>query len=99
MHIPDGFLDPIIAATTYLIFLTYIGYSIYKIHNKIDPNTISLLTVIAAGIFAAQMLNWPLPGGTKSTFCRWSISSYIAWSMAWSIINDPRIGNSMPSIS
>jgi len=70
MHIPDGFLDPITSAITYAIFLAYFAYAIRKIRASHlgEPNAIALTSVLAAGIFAAQMLNWPIPGGTSLHF-------------------------------
>lgn len=65
MHIPDGFLDPATAALTYLLMLGYGGYALYKAKQMLSAELISLVTVLAAAIFAAQMLNWPLPGGTS----------------------------------
>ncbi len=65
MHIPDGFLDPAWIMSTYLIAITYYIVSVKKYLGRIDPDKISLLTVVAATIFVAQMLNWPLPGGTS----------------------------------
>lgn len=67
MHIPDGFLDPITIIVTYMISITYLAFSLVK-SKGIGANKISLATVLAAGIFAAQMLNWPLPGGTSLHF-------------------------------
>lgn len=69
MHIPDGFLDPYMAAATYLAFLGYGGYALRKIRVAGSfGERIPLVSVLAAGIFAAQMLNWPLPGGTSLHF-------------------------------
>ncbi len=68
MHIPDGFLDPYMSAATYAAFLGYTAYSLRRIGGTLDPSKASLVTVLAAGIFAAQMLNWPIPGGTSLHF-------------------------------
>ncbi len=68
MHIPDGFLDPYMSAATYAAFLGYTAYSLRRIGGALDPSRASLVTVLAAGIFAAQMLNWPIPGGTSLHF-------------------------------
>lgn len=67
MHIPDGFLDPATSAATYLLAL---GYGIAAVRNaKLEGGEYKhLVPVLAAGIFAAQMLNWPLPGGTSLHF-------------------------------
>ena len=68
MHIPDGFLDPVTAVVTYAIFLAYLGFSLKSSSNMFTTENISLVTTLAAGIFAAQMLNWPIPGGTSLHF-------------------------------
>ncbi len=63
MHIPDGFLDLGMAALFYVLSGAVIVYSLRK--AEINP---AALGVVAAGIFAAQMLNWPIPGGTSAHF-------------------------------
>uniref|UniRef100_A0A7C3MAK5 Nickel transporter n=1 Tax=Archaeoglobus fulgidus TaxID=2234 RepID=A0A7C3MAK5_ARCFL len=65
MHIPDGYLDLSIAAVFYILSVAVLGYSIYRLRGqKITP----LFGIVAAAIFAAQMLNWPIPGGTSAHF-------------------------------
>lgn len=64
MHIPDGFIDLDIAAVFYVLTTVVIGFSLYRIRK--EEVNISLLGIVAAGIFAAQMLNWPIPGGTSA---------------------------------
>lgn len=68
MHIPDGFLDPKIALATYLLSILYGAYAIKRIRESKPSNNMALTSVFAAGIFAAQMLNWPIPGGTSLHF-------------------------------
>ena len=63
VHIPDGFLDPVIAGVTYLISIAYTVYAFRRL--RAEKARLELVTPLAAGIFAAQMLNWPLPGGTS----------------------------------
>jgi cobalt/nickel transport system permease protein len=67
MHIPDGFLDVTTSAVTYTIFLGYGGYAVRRVGRTIAER-IPLISVLAAAIFAAQMLNWPIPGGTSLHF-------------------------------
>jgi len=65
LHIPDGYLDLPIAGIFYVLSLAVLGYSIYKLKDeKLTP----LFGIVAAAIFAAQMLNWPIPGGTSAHF-------------------------------
>jgi len=68
MHIPDGFLDPISCAVTYLIMIIYGIYAYLKTKGHWTTDNISQLTVLASAIFVAQMLNWPIPGGTSLHF-------------------------------
>lgn len=70
MHIPDGFLDPVTIVLTYAVFLAYLTYVVYIIRRRgiFTSERVSLISALAAGIFAAQMLNWPIPGGTSLHF-------------------------------
>lgn len=77
MHIPDGFLDLGIAAVMYLISAVVIGYSAWKLKGKLDASQAPLIGIVAAGIFAAQMLNWPIPGGTSAHFVGGSIAGIL----------------------
>ena len=65
MHIPDGFLDTktIIATSS----LSALGVSIALRHFKTEdqPRKIPLLGLAGAFVFAAQMLNFPVAGGTS----------------------------------
>ena len=63
MHIPDGFLDLSLAALFYVLSVAVLAYSFKK--AEINPAS---LGVVSAAIFAAQMLNWPIPGGTSAHF-------------------------------
>lgn len=65
MHIPDGFLDAPWIVITYAATLGYYGYLSFTGRLRLDAMRISLVTTLAAAIFAAQMLNWPIPGGTS----------------------------------
>ena len=68
MHIPDGFLDPWMCVITYLIAVIY-GFLAYKYSmKKATVEHITLIANLAATIFVAQMLNWPIPGGTSLHF-------------------------------
>ncbi len=64
MHIPDGFLDPLTASLLYLISLFFLYLSARRYFR--EGGDVYYLSVAAASIFAAQMLNWPIPGGTSA---------------------------------
>ena len=68
MHIPDGFLDPFWMAVTYAAAIAYAVAAWRRIRGRLGPEQVVSMSVLAAGIFVAQMLNWPLPGGTSLHF-------------------------------
>jgi cobalt/nickel transport system permease protein len=65
MHIPDGFLNTATAVTTYVVSTGGVGYSIRQANRKLGDRHVPLMGVMAAFIFAAQMLNFPVIGGTS----------------------------------
>jgi len=68
MHIPDGFLDPKVWGPAYGVSAGFTGYALYKVREKMNEKVIPLLGITAAFIFAAQMLNFPVAGGTSGHF-------------------------------
>ncbi len=68
MHIPDGFLDPKNSIVTYVASTGTLGYALYKAREELDEKKIPILGITAAFIFAAQMLNFPVAGGTSGHF-------------------------------
>jgi len=65
MHIPDGFLSAPVLATSWAGSLFGIGYALKKARELLKDKTVPLMGVMAAFIFAAQMLNFPVLGGTS----------------------------------
>jgi len=65
MHIPDGFLNVATVATTYAVSAGAVGYAVKEANRKLREKHVPLMGVLAAFIFAAQMLNFPIAGGTS----------------------------------
>jgi cobalt/nickel transport system permease protein len=71
MHIPDGYLHigtPAATTTlilTWLIVIALIAISLKQVRAQNQEQAIPLMGVCAAFIFAAQMVNFPVPGGTS----------------------------------
>ncbi|MFH1594318.1 MAG: energy-coupling factor ABC transporter permease [Candidatus Omnitrophota bacterium] len=65
MHIPDGFLAANTCVPTWLISAGGIGYCLKKTAELMKDRMVPLMGVISAFIFAAQMLNFPVMGGTS----------------------------------
>ena len=65
MHIPDGFLNLQTAAATGAVSVAAIAYASHKLNHHLDVAKIPLMGVTGAFIFAAQMVNFPVAGGTS----------------------------------
>ena len=65
MHIPDGFLSPGVAAIAGVLAIAAVAYGLRVANVELDEARVPLLGVLAAFIFAVQMLNFPIVGGTS----------------------------------
>jgi cobalt/nickel transport system permease protein len=66
LHIPDGFLTLQICAITYLITIVFWYFAFKKAREKLDDRHVPLLAMLTAMFFAAQMMNYPIIGGTTA---------------------------------
>ena len=65
MHIPDGFLNAPTWIPAWIISAAGISYSLKKAARSVRDRIIPLMGIMAAFIFAGQMLNFPVMGGTS----------------------------------
>jgi len=65
MHIPDGFLSLPIIAVTWVIAIGLIALALKRAQTEYQEKAVPLMGVCGAFIFAAQMINFPIPGGTS----------------------------------
>ncbi|HUK81462.1 MAG TPA: energy-coupling factor ABC transporter permease [Verrucomicrobiae bacterium] len=65
MHIPDGFLDAKTAVATGALAAGGVGVALRQVRRQLPRRKIPLLGLAAAFVFAAQMLNFPVAGGTS----------------------------------
>ena len=65
MHIPDGFLSTEVATATAVVAAGTLGYSLRRADALLDERRVPLVGVTGAFVFAAQMLNFPVAGGTS----------------------------------
>src|SRR3712207_366663 len=68
MHVPDGFLSPEVAAACALPAAVAVGVGLRRAEVDLDERRVPALGVTAAFVFAAQMLNFPVAGGTSGHF-------------------------------
>lgn len=68
MHIPDGFLSAPVWVSTGVASAGVVGAGIARARKTLGEQQVPMLGVTAAFIFAAQMLNFPVLGGTSGHF-------------------------------
>ena len=86
MHIPDGFVDLKTVVTTGVVSAGGLGVTIYKVKKIFKARTIAIMGVLAALIFALQMINFSIPGGTSGHLLGGALSSIVVGPFAGSII-------------
>lgn len=65
MHIPDGFLSLVVSIICWVVTAGVVALAISKTNKYLGEKQIPLMGVMAAFIFAAQMINFPVAGGTS----------------------------------
>lgn len=65
MHIPDGFLSVLVSVVLWGLSIIAIGYSLRRVGQDLGERQVPLMGVLAAAIFAGQMLNFTVVGGTS----------------------------------
>lgn len=65
MHIPDGFLDARTALAAAGLALAGLAVALPRVERCLPPQRTPLLGLGGAFVFAAQMLNFPIGGGTS----------------------------------
>ncbi len=68
MHVPDGFLSAPVNAATAVVSLACCAVAVRQANRTLGERQVPLLGVTGAFIFAAQMLNFPIAGGTSGHF-------------------------------
>ncbi len=65
MHIPDGFLSVLVSLVLWAATILVVGYSLRRVGQDLGERQAPLMGVLAAAIFAGQMLNFTVAGGTS----------------------------------
>ena len=70
MHMADALLAPAVAGTMYLASTGAAGISVHKMKKIDQPEKIPVMGVMGAFVFAAQMINFTIPGtGSSGHLC------------------------------
>lgn len=68
MHIPDGFLNTGTMVGTAVVSAGGVVNAVRVVGKKFGEKQVPLMGILAAFVFAAQMLNFPVFGGTSGHF-------------------------------
>ncbi len=65
MHIPDGFLSTLVSVILWVVSAIAVAYALRRVGKDLGERQVPLMGVLAAAIFAGQMLNFSVTGGTS----------------------------------
>lgn len=65
LHAPDGFFSTPVALAFWVVTVAALAISLRRAGAQLDERAVPLMGVMAAFIFAAQMFNFQIPGGTS----------------------------------
>lgn len=65
MHVPDGFLSTPVAIILWILSAIIIAVSLRRVSADLGERQVPMMGVLAACIFAGQMLNFTVAGGTS----------------------------------
>ncbi len=86
MHIPDGFVDLKTAVTTGVISAGGLAGAIYGVKKYFKARVIAMMGVMSALIFALQMINFTIPGGTSGHLLGGALAAIILGPHAGAIV-------------
>lgn len=86
MHIPDGFLTTETWVSAWVLSVGGISYCIRKTTYLLNDRLVPLMGVMSAFIFAAQMLNFPVIGGTSGHLMGGLLASILVGPYAGAIV-------------
>ena len=66
MHMADALISPAVGGATWAVAGGLIGYSARKMRRCLDGSRVPLMGVMGAFVFAAQMVNFTIPGTGSS---------------------------------
>jgi cobalt/nickel transport system permease protein len=65
LHLPDGFLSLVVSILCWIVTIFLVRTAIARTTRSFGERQVPLMGVMAAFIFAAQMINFPVPGGAS----------------------------------
>lgn len=70
MHMADALVNPTVAGTMYICSVAVAAYSVKQVRLDIETKKVPVMGVMGAFVFAAQMINFTIPGtGSSGHLC------------------------------
>ena len=92
LHIPDGFLSIGVSLIFWIAAIIMIALAISRTNQSLGEKQIPLMGVMAAFIFAAQMFNFPVAGGTSGHFLGGALAAIVLGPWAGILVMTAVIG-------
>ncbi len=92
MHIPDGFLSLSISIIFWVISIILIAMAVQRTKGELGERQVPLMGIMAAFIFAAQMINFPVAGGTSGHFLGGALAGIVLGPWAGILVMTAVIG-------
>lgn len=86
LHIPDGFLSWPVSLVSWIIAIGLVALSLNRVQAEYQERTVPLMGVCAAFVFAAQMINFPIPGGTSGHLVGGTLAGVLLGPWAGSLV-------------
>jgi cobalt/nickel transport system permease protein len=77
VHIPDGMLDTRTVGVTWVAAVPALGIAVRKVRQRMSDGRLVLMAVLAGLVFALQMLNFPVAGGTSGHFAGGALAAIL----------------------
>lgn len=91
LHIPDGFLSIVVSLLSWAISIAVLSVAV-KRTESVDEKQIPLMGIMAAFIFAAQMINFPVAGGTSGHLLGGALAAIVLGPWAGMLVMTAVIG-------
>jgi cobalt/nickel transport system permease protein len=86
LHIPDGFLSLPVSLLTWVFAIALVAIALNRVQADYQERAVPLMGVCAAFIFAAQMINFPIPGGTSGHLLGGTLAGVLLGPWAGSLV-------------
>lgn len=92
LHIPDGFLSLAISLIFWVVTIMLISVSVRRTQDELGERQIPLMGIMAAFIFAGQMINFPVAGGTSGHLLGGALAAIVLGPWAGMLVMTAVIG-------